>query len=166
MLELAFQIPLLILILAGGIQLARVFYTYHVLETAIRGGAALLAHASNVNYCDGGDTTVTNTKNFIAYGNLQGTGTPIVQNASCDATCLQGLIQVLGERTDPNSGIVNSCPCGTQTADDCDISAGGHAPDFVVVNLGDGYPMQFPFAFLTLATPSLKVSVRMPVTGD
>jgi hypothetical protein len=143
-----------------------VLYTYHVLETAIRGGAGLLAHASNVNYCDGGDTTITNAKNFVAYGNIQGTGIPIVTNTACDASCLQSLIQVLGERLDPNSGIVNTCPCGTQSADDCDISAGGRAPDFVVVNLGSGYPMQFPFAFLSLATPNLKVSVRMPVTGD
>jgi hypothetical protein len=156
----------LFLILAGALQLARVFYTYHTLESAVRGGSRLLAGSSNVNYCDAGDAAITGAKHFIVYGNLQGAGTPIAQNASCDGSCLQALIQVLPERQDPNSLSVNSCTCGTQSADDCDISAGGRAPDFVVVNLGAGYPVQFPFAFLTLATPNLKVSVRMPVTGD
>ena len=165
-LELAFQIPLLILILAGAIQLARVFHTYHTLEKAVRGGARLLAGASNVNYCDAADTSIMGAKNFIVYGNLQGEGTPIVQSATCDGSCLQGLIQVLPEREDTTSSTVNACACGTQSPDDCDISAGGRPPDFVVVNLGQGYPVQFPFAFLSLTTPNLKVSVRMPVTGN
>jgi hypothetical protein len=166
LLELAFQIPLLFLILAGALQLARVFYTYHTLEKAVRGGARLLSGSSNVNYCNAGDAAITGARNFIVYGNLQGAGTPIVQSASCDGSCLQQLIQVLPERQDLNSLTVNPCPCGTQGADDCDVSAGGRAPDFVVVNLGAGYPVQFPFAFLSLTTPNLKVSVRMPVTGD
>jgi hypothetical protein len=157
---------MLILILAGAIQLARVFYTYHALEKAVRGGARLLAGASNVNYCDAANASITGAKNLIVYGNLQGEGTPIVQSSTCDGSCLQGLIQVLPEREDTTSSTVNACPCGTQSTDDCDISSGGRPPDFVVVNLGEGYPVQFPFAFLSLATPNLKVSVRMAVTGD
>lgn len=165
--ELAFQIPLLILILAGAIQLARVFYTYHALETAVRGGARLLAASTNVNFCNSAaDTTISGATNVITYGNIQGAGTPVVQNTACDGTCLHDLIQIMGERLDASSGTVSPCRCGTRNADDCDISMGGRRPDFVVVNLGTGYPLQFPFAFLSLATPNLKVSVRMPVTGD
>jgi hypothetical protein len=141
------------------VQLARVFYTYHTLEKALRGGAGLLARTSNVNYCDSGNTAITGAKNFIVYGNLQGVGTPIVPN-------LGDFIQVQAERQDSASTTVNSCPCGTTDADDCDISAGGRAPEFVVVNLGDGYPLQLPFAYLSLTTLNLKVSVRMPVTGS
>ena len=140
-------------------QLARVFYTYHTLEKALRGGAGLLARSSNVNYCDAGDSAITGAKNFIGYGNLQGIGTEIVPG-------LTDLIQILPERTDTGSSVVNACPCGSTDVDDCDISAGGHAPDFVVVNLGSGYPLQLPFAYITLNTVNLKVSVRMPVTGS
>jgi hypothetical protein len=156
--ELAFQIPILIIILAGGIQLARVFYTYHTLEKALRGGAGLLARTSNVNYCDASDTAITGAKNFVIYGNLQGIGTPIVPN-------LGDFLQVQAERQDSTSTTVNTCPCGSADADDCDISVGGRPPDFIVVHLGTGYPLQFPFAYLTLTTLNLKVSVRMPVTG-
>ena len=155
----------MILIIAGALQLARVYYTYHTLEAALRGGARLLSGATNVNYCLGGsDPIITAAKNFTVYGNLQGGTTPVVQNPACDGPCLQELIQVQGERL--SSGIVQPCPCGTGTADDCDTSMGGRAPDFVVVNLGAGYPLQFPFAYLSLAPPALKVSVRMPVTGE
>jgi hypothetical protein len=157
--------PLLILIVAGAIQLARVYYTYHTLETALRGGARLLSSATNVtNYCPGGDLPITAAENYIVYGTLQTGTTPVVQNPACDGPCLQQLIQVQVERL--SSGTVQPCPCETGTADDCDISMGGRPPDFVVVNLGTGYPLQFPFSYLTLTPPPLKVSVRMPVTGE
>jgi hypothetical protein len=150
---------MLIIILAGGMQLARVFYTYHTLEKALRGGAGLLARSSNVNYCDAGDPAITGAKNLIVYGNVQGAGTPILPN-------LADFLQVQAERQDSTSTTVNSCPCGSADADDCDISGGGRPPEFVVVNVGDGYPVQLPFAYLTLTTLNLKVSVRMPVTGS
>ena len=158
-LELAFQIPLLLVILAGAVQLARVFYTYHALENALRGGAGLLARSSNVNYCDAADTAITGAKNFIVYGNLQGVGTAILPG-------LADLIQIIPEREDAASTNVNTCTCGTTDGNDCDTAAGGRPPDFIVVNLGGGYPLQLPFAYVSLTTLNLKVSVRMPVTGS
>ena len=147
-------------------QLARVFYTYHTLQKAMRGGAGLLARASNVNYCDAGDANLTSTRNFIVYGNLQGLGIPIVQGSLCDGTCLHDLIQFVPERQEPNSTTLALCTCAQGDADSCDVSMGGRPPDFVVVNLGDsGFPLQLPFAYLSLGTFNLRVSVRMPVTG-
>ena len=150
--------PLLLILLAGGVQFARVFYTYHNLQKALRGGAALLSRASNVNYCDAGDTTIVGAKNLIVYGNLQGIGTQILPG-------LTDLIQVLPERQSAASTSVTECMCTTGDVDSCDASGGGRPPDFVVVNLGSGYPLQLPFAYVSLATINLRVSVRMPVTG-
>jgi len=147
-------------LLSGGVQFARVFYTYHTLEKALRGGAALLARSSNVNYCDPGDTAIAGVRNFIVYGNLQGVGTQILPG-------LMDLIQILPERQAAGSTSVTECSmCATGDADSCDIAGGGRAPDFVVVNLGSGYPLQLPFAYVSLATLNLRVSVRMPVTGS
>ena len=148
------------MLLSGGVQFARVFYTYHTLEKALRGGAALLARSSNVNYCDPGDTAIAGARNFIVYGNLQGVGTQILPG-------LMDLIQILPERQAAGSTSVTECSmCATGDADSCDIAGGGRAPDFVVVNLGSGYPLQLPFAYVSLATLNLRVSVRMPVTGS
>ena len=118
----------------------------------------MLARTSNVNYCDAADPAIANAKNFIVYGNLQGIGNQVVPN-------LADFIQVQAEREDSSLTTLNSCPCGSADADDCDISGGGRSPEFIVINLGDGYPVQLPFAYLTLTTLNLKVSVRMPVTG-
>jgi hypothetical protein len=126
-------------------QLARVFYTYHTLEKALRGGAGLLARTSNVNYCDAGDPAITGAKNFIVYGNLQGVGTPILPN-------LGDFLQVQAERQDSTSTTVNSCPCGSADADDCDISGGGRPPEFA--KSSDGYPFNCRSIFGSYASES------------
>jgi len=155
--ELAFQIPLLMAILFGAVQVGRVFYVYHTLQKALRGGAGLLARSVNVNYCSSTDVTLTDARNFIVFGNLQGEGTPVVPGLTPD------MIQILPERAMAGAG-VTQCLC-TEDTDGCDPSTGGRAPDFVVVNLGGGFPLALPFPYGNLGTVSLRVSVRMPVTG-
>ena len=156
--ELAFLIPLLMMILFGAFQLARGFYLYHTLQKALRGGAGLLVRSNNVNYCDLGDAALTDARNFMVFGNLQGTGTTVVQGLT------PYMIQILPERTVPNSTVVTECLC-TQDPDSCDIGSGGRSPDFVVINLGNGFPVEMLFPYVSLGTILLKVSVRMPVTG-
>ncbi len=156
--EMALLVPVLILILFGAFDLGRVFYTYHSLQKAPRGGAGVLAHTSNVNFCDPGDTTITDVKNMIVFGNLQGVGDPIILGLTPD------MIQVTPERTATGSTVVDQCPCGSDT-DSCDPTSGGRAPDFVVVSLGPaGFPLTMALASVNFGTFSLKVSVRMPVT--
>lgn len=157
--ELAFQIPLLLLILFGCFQIARVFYLYHTLQKAVRGGAALMARSAGINYCSAGDATMTDVRNFIVFGNLQGEGTPVVPGLTSD------MIQIFPERVVSGTTTVTGCACN-EDADGCDVSSGGRAPDFVVVNLGSGFPLQVPFPYVNLGTINLKVSVRMPVTGS
>lgn len=91
------------------------------------------------------------------YGNLQGQGTPVVQGLTPD------MIQIFPERRVPDSVGLTLCLC-TEDADSCD-AASGRAPDFIVINLGDGFPLAVPFPFVNIGTMNLRVSVRMPVTG-
>jgi hypothetical protein len=157
--ELAFQIPLIMMILFGVVEIGRLFYIYHSLQKALRGGAGLLSRSTDVEYCNSRDLTLEDARNFIVYGNLQGQGVPVIAGLTTD------MIQILPERTDPDANGVTACAC-TEDANGCDTSAGGRAPDFVVVNLGgSGYPLPVPFPFVNLGTINLKVSVRMPVTG-
>jgi len=159
--ELAIQIPLMLVILFGFVQIARVYYIYHMLESALRGGAAMLARSANVNYCDAADPALAEARNFIVYGNLQGEGNPIVPGLTSD------MILIWPERSggaEAGPTTVGGCSCA-QEANGCDLLLGGRAPDFVTVNLGGGFPLPVPFPFVNIDTISLRVSVRMPVTG-
>ena len=156
---MALQIPILLLLLFGGVQIGRTFFVYHALQKAIRGGAGLIARSGSVNYCDILDPTLADVRNFIVYGNLQGQGTPVVQGLTAD------MIQILPERSMTETPGLVACPCMEDT-ESCNIAEGGRAPDYVVVNLGSGFPMSVPFPFVSLGTLNLKVSVRMPVTGS
>jgi len=160
--ELAIQIPLIMTLMFGAVQIARVFYVYHTLQKALRGGAGLLARSTNVAYCDSTDLTMQDVRNFVVYGNLQGQGTPILPDFTPD------MIQIFNERISGTIGVMPcSCAADEDTTGDpsCDTSAGGRAPDFIVLNLGNGFPLAVPFPFVNLGTINLKVSVRMPVTG-
>jgi Flp pilus assembly protein TadG len=158
--ELAFQIPLVMLLLFGAVQIARVFYVYHTLQKGLRGGAGLLARTVNVSYCPTdallSDPRVTDALNFAVYGTIQTGVTPVVPGFTT------GMIQVFAERN--SSGTVAACSCDSGT-DSCDPTMGGRAPDFIVMNLGRGFPLPVPFPFITVPPINLNVSVRMPVTG-
>lgn len=156
--ELAIQIPLMLVILFGCVQIARIFYVYHTLQKALRGGGALLTRSVNVNYCDPADAALADARNFMVFGNLQGEGAPVVQGLTPD------MIQILPERIVTGTTTLTDCLC-TPEADGCDVSSGGRSPDFVVVNLRGGFPLPLPFPYVNLGTIKLKVSVRMPVTG-
>jgi hypothetical protein len=157
--ELAFQIPLMMVLLFGGVEIGRVFYTYHTLEKALRGGAGLVSRSVNINYCDSSDLTLTDVRNFVVFGNLQGAGNPVVPGLTTD------MIQILPEREVTGTTGVTECVCSVDV-DSCDVASAGRAPDFVVVRLGNGFPLPLPFAFVNLGTVNLRVSVRMPVTGS
>ena len=158
--EVAIQIPLMMALLFGAVEIGRVFYIYHALNKALRGGAGLAARAVNVNYCDNSDVTLTDVRNFVVYGNLQGEGTPVVPGLTPD------MVQILPERSIPDSTGISECVC-TEDSDSCDVTTSGHSPDFVVLNFGpDGFPLRIPFPFSTISSVNLRVSVRMPVTGS
>ena len=152
----------MMLLLFGAVEIARVFYVYHSLQKAVRGGAAMLVRSSNVDYCSSStDLTLQDARNFIVYGNLQGQGQPVVQGLTPD------LIQILPERIESGSTSVVACACNDDPNDaaNCNTTVGARPPDFVVINFGSGYPLQIPFAFVSLSSVNLRVSVRMPVTG-
>jgi hypothetical protein len=162
--ELALQIPLALLLLFGAVQVARIFYVYHTLQKAVRGGAGVLARSVNVDYCHPvTDMALADARNFIVYGTLQPSVAPVVSGLTPE------LIQILPERVVSGAGTQPcTCPDSADTADpdSCDVTF-GRPPDFVVINfLGSGFPLTVPFPFVTVGPINLKVSVRMPVTGS
>jgi hypothetical protein len=167
--ETAFAVPLLVLMLFGAFQVARVFYVYHTLEKALRGGAGVLARTTGINYCDPADPMLLNVKRFIVYGTMD--------SALASAPVVTNLDQIIDqiyfypERINASNptevdGCLSSCGNASGDLNSCDTANGGHAPDFVTVSLGpDGFPLVVPFPYLQWTTIHLKVSVRMPITG-
>ncbi|MDQ2921959.1 MAG: pilus assembly protein [Acidobacteriota bacterium] len=70
--ELAIVIPIFVILFAATAEFGRYFYEYTTLAKASRAGARYLATAA-VN-----TTEDTRAKNIVVYGNLAGTGSPIL----------------------------------------------------------------------------------------
>lgn len=158
--ELALLLPILMLLLFGVVQLARVYYVYHTLHKAVRAGAGFIAHSSDVNYCAEQNETFLDARNYVVYGNLEGRGDPVVNGLTPE------MIQIIPERADSDTLTIEQCPCSEDGAS-CDIATAGRAPDYVVVNFGEaGFPVDVRFPFVALGSIPLHVSVRMAVTGE
>ncbi len=149
--------PFLIMLMFAAFQFGRLFFTYHTLQKSVRSGVEYLQHTQGVNFCDGNDPAITDARNFIVFGNLQGTGQPVVTGLTPD------LITIVPERGDPTTSVINPCPCGGDGS--CDISTGGTAPDYIVVNLGGGFPFDMSFPLAHFGIVNLQVTVRLPFLG-
>lgn len=155
--ETAMALPVLLLMLFGAFQVGRVFYIYHTLHKAMRVGVQYVLRTQGVNFCDPNDPVLIDARNLIVFGNLQGTGTPVVPGLTVD------MIQFLPERGDPTSSVVTDCGCAGENS--CDISSGGRPPDYVTVNLGNGFPLDVTFPMGMSGAWNLRVSVRQPFLG-
>src|ERR1700752_1425139 len=76
--ELAIVLPLMVLMFAATAEFGRYFYEYSTLAKATRVGTRYLANAC-VGASFGEDTKA---KNLVVYGNVAGTGSPIISGLS------------------------------------------------------------------------------------
>lgn len=153
--EAAMWIPIMVLLLMGTVELARVTYTYYSLHKMLYGIARLVGSGLGTNFCSD-QSNVQDTINFaLNGGNLE--GQPII--AALTAT----QIDVRVERYDPASGELTQCEC---SATGCDTAAGGRPPDYVVVSIPNGYPMRLAIPGLNLDPIPLRPQVRVPYGGS
>ena len=156
MLETAMYLPILVALLTGIIELARVSYTYYTLHKILYAVGRYVGTQQGVNFCDGTDATVVAAKNMALNGTPDGSGTPIVPNLTIDQ------IQIRIERFQTATSDLAECGCD---ATSCDIANGGQGPDWVVVSIADGYPIKLVFWGLAPDPFPLRPSVRLPFTG-
>ncbi len=155
--ETAFLLPMLMVLLGGVFELGRLMYIYNTLEKSLKSGVQYLQRTQGVDFCNFGDPAFSDAKNFIVYGNLQGNGTPVFSDLTPD------MIFLYAERGDPNTSVINVCPCGGVGS--CDTANGGTPPDYIVATLGGGYPLDMSFPFGVFGVVYLPVSVRLPFLG-
>ena len=153
--EVAMWMPVLLLLIAGVIQFGKITYLYYTLRKIEYTIARSVSIASGVNFCpDATDTLVQGAIAFALTGTSDGSGPPLVSNLT------PGMISVTTECIDLATGLPG--PCDTSG---CDGAAGAHRPDYVVVTIPDGYPVQPRIPFILLNSFQLKPTVAVPYGG-
>jgi Flp pilus assembly protein TadG len=156
MLETVLFLPILLLLLLGVIELARITYTYYTLQKTLYAIARFVGTRQGVNFCDDTDATVALAKNFVLTGTSDGSGTPVVTGLTADR------INVRLERYSADAGSIAQCDCSSTG---CDTANGGQGPDYIVVSLTDGYPMTLRIPQLPVDPIILRPQVRVPFQG-
>jgi TadE-like protein len=156
LIETAMWVPFLVMLFVGTVEMARVSYTYYAVQKALYTVARMAGTSVSANLCAEEDAIVTEAKNFAVRGGLEDTSTPPVQGLQADQ------IQLSLERVSPDDGALIECDCSSSG---CDTANGGVAPDYVVVSLTDGYPIQFRIPFLNVDPIPLRPRVRVPYGG-
>ena len=153
--EAAMWMPVLLLLISGIIQFGKITYLYYTLRKIEYSIARSVSMGSGVNFCPGaGDALIQGAIEFALTGTSDGSGTPLVSNLT------PAMISVTTECIDPGTGLPG--PCDTSG---CDGAAGGQRPDYVVVTIPGGYPVQPRIPFIQLDSFQLKPTVAVPFGG-
>ena len=152
-LEAAMWIPVMTLLLVGMVRVGKITYLYYTLKKVVYSAARYLATEQGTNYCDPADPNIVAAIQFAITGTTDGSGTPVIDNLTPD------MLQVTPECVDPTSGAPIACDLGT-------CAVGGPRPDYVVVNIPNGYPVTPRIPFLQLDPIPLKPSAAVPGGGS
>jgi hypothetical protein len=153
--EVALWMPVILLLIAGVIQFGKITYLYYTLRKIEYTVARSVSVASGVDFCpDATDTLIQGAIEFALTGTSDGSGTPLVSNLT------PAMISVTTECIDPATGLPG--PCDTSG---CDGAAGAHRPDYVVVTIPDGYPVEPRIPFILLEPFQLRPTVAVPFGG-
>jgi Flp pilus assembly protein TadG len=82
-------LPVAISLMAGGVEFGRIFSTYDTADKSMRDAARYLARVPEDHICDWG---LTNAKNLAVYGNIAGTGDPLIPGWTTATVSLQSPI--------------------------------------------------------------------------
>src|ERR1700757_1534702 len=116
LIESVMFMPILLGLLVGAVELARVTYTYYMLEKVMFNLARFLGTQQGVNFCDNQDASVQAAINYALTGTTDSSDNAVI------AGLTPGMFQIRIERYDPNSQQLVICDC---TAAGCDTSQGG-----------------------------------------
>jgi TadE-like protein len=156
LLETAILLPVMLGLLIGTVELARITYTYYMLQKMMYNLARFVGTQQGVNFCDSQDATVQAAVNYAMTGFTDSPDNPIVPGLT------PSMFQVRLERYDPVAQQLVACDC---SAPGCDAGQGGLPPGFIVVSLVDGYTVRPVFWGFSPNPFALRPSVRVPYGG-
>ncbi len=154
--ETAIFLPLLITLLIGMEQIAKLTYTYYELKKAEYTVARYVGTQQGVDFCAGlGDPSIAAAVSLAVFGTTDGTGTAFLPFLTVD------MFVITPERVDSTGNLV-TCSCDITG---CDESAGGGSPAFITVSIPSGYPVQPIIPFTSLQSFPLVPTVKVPYGG-
>lgn len=156
--EGALLVPVLLLLLVGGMEFGRIALTYYTLEKTLHGAAGMASVLRGADFCAAADPQLSAVRDFVVFGPNGTTALPVVTGLTSDS------IVFTPERVDPINGSVSDCYCGGGNG--CSIADGGRSPDFVRVSINGGYPFQPQIPYHTFDTIYLVPEVRVPFEGQ
>jgi hypothetical protein len=150
-------VPFIALLLFGTIEFARLAYTYFVVQKILYSMATYVGTQQNVNFCDDADPTIVAAKNFALTGTTDASEPALVTDLTAD------MIQVRIEKYNGDTQELLECACEVTG---CDAQQGGMGPDYIVVRIPDGYPVQLRIPFMPVLDPiPLRPEIRLPYRG-
>lgn len=149
-------VPVLVLLLMGMTELARITYLYYSLHKTLYTVARYIGTQQGANFCDAQDAIVQAGKNYAVTGSADAGGTSLIANLTPD------MIQVRVERVSPDTQEIGDCECSLTG---CDIGAGGRPADYIVVSIPDGYSIRPLIPYLSTEPIVFKPRVMVPVGG-
>ncbi len=155
LLETVMFAPVLIVLLLGMTEMARVIYTYYTLQKMMYTLARYVGTQQGVNFCNDADPAVVAAKNLALTGSTDG-GNALVSGVTSD------LVAIRIERYSPDGNSIAQCDCSSTG---CDAAQGGLPPDFVVAEIPNGFSVRPLFFKLTVDPFLLKPHVRVPYGG-
>jgi hypothetical protein len=158
-LEAAMWMPVFFLLIVGMLQVGKITYLYYTLKKTEDTAARYLSVQSGVNFCPdaiASDPNVQAAIQFALTGTTDGSGPLIIPSLTPD------MLQVVTECIDPATGLPGPCDAGG-----CNTGSpmGAQRPDYIVVTIPNGYPVQPRIPFLLLDPIPLKPTVAVPFGG-
>ncbi|HTS32185.1 MAG TPA: TadE family protein [Bryobacteraceae bacterium] len=152
-LEAALWFPVVLLMLVGMVQLAKITYLYYSLKKAVYTAARYLSVQQGVNFCDlSNDPNVTAALQLAVTGTTDGSGAALISNLTTD------MFAVSAECVDPGTGTPG--PCGN-----AGCPTVSQRPDYILVTMPVGYLVQPRIPFITLDPIPLRPFVMVPFEG-
>ena len=153
--ETALWIPVLVLLISGIIQFGKITYIYYTLRKTVYTAAGYLAQQQGTNFCDlANDANTQAALNFAVTGTTDGSAPALVSNLT------PAMLQVTLECVDPSSGVPSVC-----ANPGCGSDVGAERPDYIVVGIPGGFPVQPRIPFITLEPVALSPSAAVPFGG-
>ena len=149
-------IPLVILLLLGMMEFGRITYTYYQLQKVMYAFARIAGTQQNINVCDLNNDQLTQAINVARTGNGDGAGDSVVLGLQTSD------FRIRAERYNAETDTITECDC---SSNGCDTAAGGSAPDYIFVDLVNGYPVTPRIPYIAQDPIILRPSVRLPFGG-